>query len=69
MGLLHYKDWTGRWIGFDRYFPSDNAETGQLAARYFRKEFTTTKQIKQATAYVMGLGLYKLYIDGKKIGD
>jgi len=69
MGLLHYKDWTGRWIGFDRYFPSDNEQTGQLAARYFRKEFTTTKQIKQATAYIMGLGLYELYIDGKKIGN
>lgn len=69
MGLLHYKDWIGRWIGFDRYFPLDNEQTGQLAARYFRKEFTTTKQIKQATAYVMGLGLYELYIDGKKIGD
>lgn len=69
MGLLHYKDWTGRWIGFDQYFLSDNEQTGQLAARYFRKEFTTTKQIKQATAYVMGLGLYELYIDGKKIGD
>ena len=69
MGLLYYKDWTGRWIGFDQYFPSDNEKTGQLAARYFRKEFTTTKQIKQATAYVMGLGLYELYLDGKKIGD
>jgi Alpha-L-rhamnosidase N-terminal domain./Bacterial alpha-L-rhamnosidase. len=69
MGLLHYKDWTGRWIGFDQYFPADNEQTGQLAGRYFRREFTTTKQIKQATAYVMGLGLYELYIDGKKIGD
>src|SRR5690606_30885418 len=19
VGLMHYKDWTGRWIGFDRY--------------------------------------------------
>ena len=69
MGLLHYKDWTGRWIGFDKYFPADNEEAGRLAARYFRKEFSTAKKVKSATAYVMGLGLYELYINGKKVGD
>lgn len=69
MGLLHYKDWTGRWIGFDKYFPSDSEGEGKLSARYFRKEFNTPKKVKKATAYIMGLGLYELYIDGKKVGD
>jgi alpha-L-rhamnosidase len=69
MGLLHYKDWTGRWIGFDKYFPTDNEEAGRLSARYFRKEFSITKKVKSATAYIMGLGLYELYINGKKVGD
>jgi alpha-L-rhamnosidase len=69
MGLLHYKDWTGRWIGFDKYFPTDNEEAGRLSARYFRKEFSTSKKVKSATAYIMGLGLYELYINGKKVGD
>jgi alpha-L-rhamnosidase len=69
MGLLHYKDWEGRWIGFDRYFPWDNQTEGRLSARYFRKEFSTNKTVASATAYVMGMGLYELYIDGKKIGD
>lgn len=69
MGLLHYKDWTGRWIGFDRYFSSDNEQEGKLAARYFRKEFKTTKKVKTAMAYIMGLGLYELYINGEKMGD
>ncbi|WDF69081.1 family 78 glycoside hydrolase catalytic domain [Sphingobacterium oryzagri] len=69
MGLLYYKDWTGRWIGFDEYFKTDNSATGQVAARYFRKEFTVAKPIKKAMVYVMGLGLYELYLNGKKVGD
>ncbi|MNJ93832.1 Bacterial alpha-L-rhamnosidase [compost metagenome] len=69
MGLLNYKDWEGRWIGFDRFFPWDNQAEGRLSARYFRKEFSTSKTVASATAYIMGMGLYELYIDGKKIGD
>lgn len=69
MGLLNYKDWSARWIGFDKYFASDNEEAGKLSARYFRKDFSTTKKVKTARAYIMGLGLYELYIDGKKVGD
>lgn len=69
MGLLHYKDWQGRWIGFDRFFPWDKEAEGRLSARYFRKEFSTDKTVASATAYIMGMGLYELYVDGKKIGD
>ena len=69
IGLRQYKDWDGRWIGFDRYFPGDDDKTDRLSARYFRKEFSTAKQVKSATASIIGLGLYELYIDGKKVGD
>jgi len=68
-GLLNYKDWEGRWIGFDRYFPWDNEDQNRLSARYFRKEFAVNKEVKSATAYIIGLGLYELSIDGKKVGD
>lgn len=69
VGLLYYKDWNRRWIGFDGYFDSDDKEAGYLSARYFRKEISLSKEVKQATAYIMGLGLYELYIDGQKVGD
>ncbi|WEK17696.1 MAG: family 78 glycoside hydrolase catalytic domain [Candidatus Pedobacter colombiensis] len=69
MGLLYYKDWEARWIGFDRFFPWDNENEDRLSARYFRKEFSTDKTVASATAYIMGMGLYEMYIDGKKIGD
>ncbi|RZK34171.1 MAG: alpha-rhamnosidase, partial [Pedobacter sp.] len=70
MGLLYYKDWPKGWIGFDRSFPWDNMKTdSRLSARYYRKEFQSTKQVKYATASIIGLGLYELYINGKKVGN
>lgn len=69
VGLLYYKDWNRRWIGFDGYFDSDDEEAGYLSARYFRKEITLAKKVEKATAYIMGLGLYELYVDGEKVGD
>lgn len=70
MGLLNYGDWDGRWIGFDRAFPWDREDKfSRLSARYFRKEFESKKEIRQAKVYIIGLGLYELYINGQKIGD
>ncbi|GAB3290912.1 glycoside hydrolase family 78 protein [Hymenobacter humi] len=70
MGLLNYLDWKGRWIGLDRAFPWDKEEShARLSARYFRKEFMADKPIKQATASIIGLGLYELYLNGQRVGD
>ncbi|MFO7656767.1 MAG: alpha-L-rhamnosidase N-terminal domain-containing protein, partial [Bacteroidales bacterium] len=71
MGLLHFKDWTGRWIGLDRSFAwDDESQHSRLSARYFRKEFNTrNNEIKSATVYIIGLGMYELYINGERTGD
>ncbi len=70
IGLLQATDWKGGWIGLDRAFPWDSvSQFARLSARYFRKEFTAAKKIKKATAYIAGLGLYELYINGQKIGN
>ncbi|MDA3613644.1 alpha-L-rhamnosidase [Polluticaenibacter yanchengensis] len=70
MGILHYVDWKGRWIGLDELMPWDiQALHARLSARYFRKEFEAKKTIKQAKAYIMGLGLYELHINGEKVGN
>lgn len=68
-GLRYYKDWKNRWIGLDGYQDTDDEQKGQLSGRYFRKDFETKKKVQKATAYIMGLGLYELSINGKKIGD
>lgn len=70
MGLLDQNDWKAKWIGMDKAFPWDSVtQFSRLSARYLRKEFQTTTTIKKATAYIVGLGMYELYINGKKTGD
>jgi alpha-L-rhamnosidase len=70
MGLLHRSDWKAKWTGLDRSFAWDSiTKFARLSARYFRKDFTAKKEIKRATVYICGLGLYELYINGNKIGD
>lgn len=70
MGLMNYVDWKGRWIGLDKSFPWDNeGQFSRLSARYFRKDFAAKKAVKKATVYIIGLGMYELYINGHKIGD
>ncbi|MDR2449653.1 MAG: glycoside hydrolase family 78 protein [Prevotellaceae bacterium] len=70
MGLLKAADWQAQWTGLDRAFAGDVLEKKtRLAARYFRKEFETPQKPVKATLYLSGLGLYKLYVNGQKIGD
>lgn len=70
MGLLSENDWQAQWIGLDKAMPWDSeTQWSRLSARYLRKEFQAQKQIKRAMAYVSGLGLYELYINGVKAGN
>ena len=72
MGLLSKKDWgSANWIGLDKAIGSDepDSEHTKLSARMVRKEFGIKKEIKRATAYICGLGLFELYINGQRIGD
>ena len=71
-GLFNESDWKAKWIGLDKAVGSDNAKTTfrrVLSARMLRKEFDLGKEVKTATAFVSGLGLFEMYINGKKIGD
>lgn len=73
MGLLQANDWQAKWIGLDSAFAWDKGKTTdtftRLSARYLRKDFNVTKKVKQATAYISGVGLYELYLNGEKIGN
>jgi len=44
-------------------------EDRRLPARYLRREFAVEKKVRRATAYVCGLGLFELYLNGQKVGD
>jgi len=54
MGLLTEDDWDAMWIG-----------GGDLLCN----QFVIEDEVKQARAYVCGLGWYELRINGKKVGD
>ena len=45
------------------------AEERALPSRMLRKEFQAAKAVRRATAYVSGLGLFDLYLNGARIGD
>jgi alpha-L-rhamnosidase len=67
MGLLNKEDWKGYWIGLDSLVGEDKQYS--LSARYLRKEFTVENKVVKATAYICGLGLFELYLNGEKTGD
>ena len=53
-GLYTEADWKGaRWVG---------GAIGQ-----FRKAFAVKKPVARATAYVVGLGYYKLHLNGRQV--
>lgn len=69
MGLLNKNDWKAKWIGYDKASPWDSiTQWSRLSARYLRKEFQTNAAVTKATVYISGLGLYELFINGKRIG-
>jgi alpha-L-rhamnosidase len=83
-GLPEKSDWKGaKWIGFEDISDSlllvpgvhgSGDNLGPLAVKrtvvpYFRKEFRTERNVKQAIVFVSGLGQYEISINGKKIGD
>ncbi len=61
MGLLSPKDWQGGWIGYPAGWPG--------RALYFRSEIEIHKPVRQARAYIAGLGYYELHLNGARVGD
>lgn len=60
-GLLNQDDWEADWIG--------RASSWTGRPLYFRCHFQIKKPVKQARAYISGLGYYELRINGEKVGD
>ena len=65
MGILKPELWTASWITMENEIKLD----GSKPCQYLRSEFATTKKVKSARVYVSSLGLYQLYLNGKKVGN
>lgn len=65
MGILDTGSWSASWITMNNEKQAEES----LPAHYYRNEFTTSKKIASARAYVTSLGIYEMYINGQKVGD
>jgi alpha-L-rhamnosidase len=59
--LLNPSDWMSGWIAYIPGMP------GRVL--YFKMTHHSEKTVKQARAYVSGLGFYEMYINNRKVGD
>lgn len=61
-GLLDSTAWKAKWITL-----KNEDKVGQCF--YFRNEFVISKIISSARVYATSLGLYQLFLNGKKVGN
>ncbi|MFQ5629373.1 MAG: glycoside hydrolase family 78 protein [bacterium] len=78
MGLLNPSDWTAHWIGAppEQPYKDENGlpvphspDRPIPPSPLLRKSFEIKKRAKRALAYATSLGVYKLCINGKQIGN
>jgi alpha-L-rhamnosidase len=82
MGLLSESDWqNAKWIGYENipdsgiiipaYHGNGKKAWGKRpdVLPLMRKSFSINKKIKQATAFISGLGHFEMSINGNKVGD
>ena len=82
MGLLSVADWKdAKWIAYEE-LPDSNKIVPLAHGRgkkewgarknilpLFRKNFTVNKPVRNATAFICGLGQFEMSLNGEKIGD
>ena len=63
MGLLEADSWKASWINL----ASEPDVKASKPSQYLRKEFNSAKKVQSARVYVTSLGLYQLFLNGKKV--
>ncbi len=78
MGILNQNEWKAQWIGAPWEgeehlkrpdYPGQKFDDFGPAAPLLRKTFTVEKQVKNAVAFVTGLGYFEFYVNGQKAGN
>jgi len=79
MGILKPEEWKAKWIGApwqgEETLPKPSNPGAKMPqelpppAPLLRKEFSISKKVVKAVAYVTGLGYFELYLNGKKVGN
>jgi alpha-L-rhamnosidase len=63
MGILEPESWKASWISI----ASEPDIKGPKPTQNFRKDFSAAKKVKSARIYITSLGLYQLFLNGKKV--
>lgn len=70
MGLLNNSDWKAKWIGAPTVQPVTVQDENIIPpSPLLRKQFVVNRQVKKAKLYVTALGVYEMYLNGRKVGD
>ncbi|QCT01496.1 alpha-l-rhamnosidase [Paenibacillus algicola] len=64
-GLLSEENWSARWITGD----VARNDANQDACLMLRSKFSLKGNVKRARLYATALGLYELYLNGRRVGD
>lgn len=62
MGMLDRDLWKASWITM----PGDLQGAKSLPSQYYRTQFSVSKKVRSARIYATSLGIYQLYLNGKK---
>ena len=67
--IADIQDWEAEWIGapWDGEYFGDN--TAPHPAPEFRKDFELHGGLRQATAYICGLGMFEFFLNGERVGQ
>lgn len=65
MGITEQPLWKANWITME----NETTRKGSKPAQFLRKDFSVTDKITSARVYVSALGLYELYLNGKKVSN
>jgi alpha-L-rhamnosidase len=71
MGLLHPGDWKAEWISYRDTSPLHHSRTSLYLppARYFRKGFSTPRQVRRALLHGSAQGIFDAYINGRRVSE
>ncbi|MFC5653621.1 alpha-L-rhamnosidase C-terminal domain-containing protein [Paenibacillus solisilvae] len=64
MGPLNQADWQAKWIGMDVPHSDD-----YRSVAYLRKALVIRKPVKRAIVHATALGIYRLFIGGRRVSD
>jgi alpha-L-rhamnosidase len=69
MGLLTPEEFQGKWIGREPAGEKQEPKSALQGCPLLRHEFTVDQPLRRATLYASALGVYRMHLNGKSVGN